>query len=88
MRKELGHYPSKYFKDLYFSQNFKRVTKSRSTRWDGHIARIGDRKVAHGVSMGRYESRPLRRRRRRWANNIKKDLRAVRRRDTKWNNLT
>jgi hypothetical protein len=59
---------------FYFSPNINRVIKSRRIRWDGNIACIGDRKVAHRVLMGRSEKRrPLRRRRRRWAYNIKKD---------------
>ena len=44
------------------------MIKSRRIRWDGNIAHIGDRKVAHRVLMGRPEGRkPLGRRRRRWA---------------------
>jgi hypothetical protein len=54
-----------------------------------HAARIGDRKVAHRVLVGRPEKRrPLGRRRRRRKGNIKKDLREVGRRDTDWKNLT
>jgi len=42
-----------------------KVSKSRRIRWNGHIARRGDRRVAHGVLMGRSEKRrPLERRRR------------------------
>jgi hypothetical protein len=49
------------------------MTKSRRIRWDGNIARIGNREVAHRVLMGRPERRrPLRRRRRKWAYSIKK----------------
>ena len=77
-----------YFKDLHFSPN-NRVIKSKGIRWDGYIPRIGHRKVAHGVLVGRPERRrPLGRRRREWADNIKKHLRIVGRRDKNWNNPT
>jgi len=39
-------------------------------RWEGHVARMGDRKVACRVLVRRAEGkRPLGRRRRRWENN-------------------
>ena len=61
--------------DLYFSPKFIRVIKSRRMRWAGHVARIGDRRVAYGVLVGRPEGkRPLVGPRLRWKGNIKMDL--------------
>ena len=46
--------------DLHFSPNFIWVIKSRRVSWAGHVARIGDRRVAHRVLVGRPEGkRPL-----------------------------
>lgn len=42
------------------------------------MARLGDRRGAYSVFMGRSEGkRPLGRPRRRWENNIKIDLKAI-----------
>jgi hypothetical protein len=61
---------------LYSSPNVVRVIKSRRMRWAGHVARMGERRGVHRVSVGRPEGkRPLGRPRRRWENNIKMDLR-------------
>jgi hypothetical protein len=44
-------------------------------RWAGHVARIGDRRGAYRVSVGRPEGRrPLGKPKYRWENNIKVDL--------------
>jgi len=51
---------------------------SRRMRWAGHVARTGERRVAHRVSVGKPEGkRPLGRPRRRWEDNIKMDLKEV-----------
>jgi hypothetical protein len=54
------------------------MMKSRRVRWAGHIARMGEMKVAYrvwvGISeRGRQRGRP----RHRWYMNIKMDLREV-----------
>jgi hypothetical protein len=50
--------------------------KSRRLRWAGHVARIGERRGAYRVLVGKPEGRrPLGRPRRRWEDNIKMDLR-------------
>jgi hypothetical protein len=55
-----------------------RMIKSRRMRWAGHIARIGVKKNAYRILVGKPEGkRPLGRPRRRWVNNIKMDLRKI-----------
>jgi hypothetical protein len=43
--------------DLYSSPNIIRVIKSRRTRWAGHVARVGDRRGACRVLVGRPEAK-------------------------------
>jgi hypothetical protein len=60
---------------LYSSPDIVRVIKSRRLRWAGHRARVGDRRSAHRILVGKPEGmRPLERPRRRWEDNIKMDL--------------
>jgi hypothetical protein len=55
-----------------------RVVKSRRMRWSGHIARMGEGRGVHRVLVGKPEGRrPLGRPRRRWEDNIKRDLKEV-----------
>jgi hypothetical protein len=61
--------------DLYSSRNIVRVIKSRRMRWAGHVARMGERKGAYRILIGRPEGkRTLGRPRRRWEDNIKMGL--------------
>jgi hypothetical protein len=61
--------------DLYSSPNIIRVRKSRRMRWAGHVARMGEKRGAHRILVGRPEGRrPLGRPRRRREDNIKMDL--------------
>jgi hypothetical protein len=54
------------------------VIKSRRLRWGGHVARMGDRRGACGILVGKPEGmRSLRRPRHRWDDNIKMDLSEV-----------
>ena len=47
-------------------------------RWAGHVARMGEDREVHRVLMGKAEGRrPLGRLRRRWVDNIRKDLQEV-----------
>jgi hypothetical protein len=63
---------------LYSSPNIIRVMKSRTLRWAGHVARMGERRGAYRALVGKPEGRrPLGRPRRRWEDNIKMDLREV-----------
>jgi hypothetical protein len=64
--------------DLYSSPNIFRVIKSRRMRWAGHVARMGEKRGAYRIFMGRPEGRrPLGKPRRRWEENIEIDLQAV-----------
>jgi len=64
--------------DLYCSPNIVRVIKSKRMRWTGHVARMGDRRGAVRVLVGKRDGRrPLGRRGRRWEDNIKMDLQEV-----------
>jgi hypothetical protein len=64
--------------DLYSSPNIIRVIKLRRMRWAGHVARMGERRGAYRVLVGRPEGkRPLGRPRRRLEDNIKMDLQEV-----------
>jgi hypothetical protein len=63
--------------NLYSSPNIM-VIKSRSMRWAGHVARMGEGRGVYRVLIGRPEGkRPLGRPRRRWIDNIKMDLREI-----------
>jgi hypothetical protein len=64
--------------DLYSSPNIIRVMKSRRMRWAGHVARMGEKRGAYRILVGRPEGRrQLGRPRRRWEDNIKTDLQEV-----------
>jgi len=41
--------------DLYCSPNSIRVIRYRIMRWVGHVARMGDRRIAYMVLLGRSE---------------------------------
>ena len=63
------------FNDLYCSPNIVRVIKSKRIRWEGHIARMGEKRGLWKVLMGKPEGkRPLGRSRLRCEDNIKIDL--------------
>jgi hypothetical protein len=64
--------------NLYSSPSIIRVIKSRRMRWAGHVARMGEKRNAYKVLMGKPEGkRPLGRPRRRWDDNIRMDLREI-----------
>jgi hypothetical protein len=47
-------------------------------RWAEHVARMGEGTVVHRILVGKPEgTRPLGRPRRRWEDNIKRDLQEV-----------
>jgi hypothetical protein len=52
-----------------------RIIKSRRMRWAGHVARMGEKRNVYMLLVGKPEGKkPLGRPRRRWIDNIKKDL--------------
>jgi hypothetical protein len=58
--------------NLYSSPSIIRIIKSRRMRWAGRVARIGEKRNANRLLVGKPEGkRPLGRPRRRWIDNIK-----------------
>jgi hypothetical protein len=63
---------------LYSSPNIVEVIKSKSMRWAGHVARMGEGRGIYRVLVRRPERmRPLGRPRRGWEDNIKIGLREL-----------
>jgi hypothetical protein len=61
--------------DLYSSPSIIRIIKPRRMRWAGHVDRMGEKRNAYRLMVGKPErKRSLGRPRRRWVNNIKIDL--------------
>jgi hypothetical protein len=72
-------------RDLYSSPSIIRIIKSRRMRWAGHVARIGEKRNAYRLLVGKPEGkRPLERPRRRWVDNIRMNLGEVRWGDVYW----
>jgi hypothetical protein len=64
--------------NLYSSPGIIRTIKSRRMRWAGHVARMGEKRNAYRILVGKPEERrPLGRPRCRWVDNIKMDLREI-----------
>jgi hypothetical protein len=62
---------------IFYSPNIRQI-KSRRMRWAGHVARMGEDWNVYGVLMGRpVGKRPLGRRKRRWEDGIRMDLREI-----------
>jgi hypothetical protein len=54
------------------------MIESRRMKWAGHVARIGEKRNAYRILVGKPEGkRPLGRRKHRWVDNIKMDLREI-----------
>jgi hypothetical protein len=74
--------------DLYPSPSIIRMVKARRMRWVGHVARIGEKRKAYRLLVGKPEgTRPLERPRRRWLDNIRMDLVEVGWGDMDWIDL-
>jgi hypothetical protein len=72
-------------RDLYSSPSIIRIIKSRRMRWAGYVARMGEKRSAYRLLVGKPEGkRPLRRPRRRWVDNIRMDLGEVGWNDVDW----
>jgi hypothetical protein len=66
---------NKELHDLYSSLSIIRIIKSRRMSWAGHVARMGDKRNAYKLLVGKPEGkRPLGRPRRRWVDNIRMNL--------------
>jgi hypothetical protein len=79
---------NKELHDLYSSPSIFRITKSRRMRWAGHVARMGEKRNAYRLLVGKpEETRPLGRPRRRWVDNITMDLGEVGWGDVDWIDL-
>jgi hypothetical protein len=64
--------------NLYSSPSIITMIKPRRMRWAGHIARMGEKRNAYRILVGKPEGkRRLGRRRSRWVDNIKMDLREI-----------
>jgi hypothetical protein len=51
------------------------MIKSRRMRWAGHVARMGQKRNAYRILVGKPEGKSLLgRSRRRWVDNVKMDL--------------
>jgi hypothetical protein len=63
--------PNEKLHNLYSSSNIIRLIKSRRIRWAGHVARMGEKRNAYRILVGKPEGkRSLGRPRRRWVDNI------------------
>jgi hypothetical protein len=61
--------------DLYSSPSIIRIIKARRMRWAVHVARMGQKRNAYRLLVGKPEGRrPLGRPRHRWLDNIRMDV--------------
>jgi hypothetical protein len=68
----VGKLHNKELNDLYSSPSIIRIMKSRRMRWVGHVTRMGEKRNAYRLLVGKSEGkRPLGRPRRRWVDNIR-----------------
>jgi hypothetical protein len=69
---ELRKLHNEQLRDLLLFAIIIRIIKSRRMRWAGHVARIGAKRNAYRLLVGKLEgNRTAGRPRRRWADNIK-----------------
>jgi hypothetical protein len=70
---------------LYSSPSIIRIVKERRMRWAGHVARMGEKRNAYRLLVGKPEGRmPLGRSRHRWVDNVRMDLVEVGWGDVDW----
>jgi hypothetical protein len=64
--------------NLYSSPSTIMMIKSRRMIWPGHRARVGEKRHAYRLLVGKLEgNKPLGRPRHRWVDNIKMDFREI-----------
>jgi hypothetical protein len=69
---------SKELHNLYSSPVIIRQIKSRRMRWAGHVSRVGEERKVYKVLVGKPKGNtPLGRRKRRWEDGIRMDLREI-----------
>jgi hypothetical protein len=62
--------------NLHSSPSIIRMSKSRSMRWEGHVARVRMKRNAYRILVGKPDGkRPLGKPTHRWADSVKMDLR-------------
>jgi hypothetical protein len=70
---------------LYSSPNIIKKIKSRRMRWEGHVARMSEKRKAYRLLVGREKGkRPLGRSRHRWVDHNRMDLGEVGWGDVDW----
>jgi hypothetical protein len=75
---ELRKFHNGELHNFYSSPNIIMQVKSRRMRWAGHVTRTGEGRKVYKVLVGKLKGRrPLGRRRRRWEDGIKMDLREI-----------
>jgi hypothetical protein len=76
-------------RELYSSRSIIRIIKSRRVRWAGHVARMGEKRNAYSLLVGKSDGkRPLGRPRRRRVDNIRMGLGEVGWGDVDWIGLS
>jgi hypothetical protein len=69
---------NEYLHNMYSSPNIVRMIKSRGMRLTWHVARMGAKRNAYRILVGKpEEKRPLERPKRRWVDNIIINLREI-----------
>jgi hypothetical protein len=64
--------------NLYCSPSIIRIITPKRMRWAGHVARMGPKRIAYRILVGKPEGKkPLGRPGRRWEDNIKMNLRQI-----------
>jgi hypothetical protein len=82
-RQEVGELHNEELHNLYSSPSIIRIIKSRRIRWARHLARMGKKRNAYRILVGKPEGkRPMGRPRPRWVDHIKIYLR-----ETVWGGL-
>jgi hypothetical protein len=65
-------------RDLYSSPSIITIIKTRTMRWAGHVARMGEKSNTYIFLVGKPEGRrELGRPRRKWVDNLRMDIREI-----------